>query len=128
MLACYRPYRCADGGWLAVGPIEPRFFEALCEAIGRAELAGLQYDSDAQDELAAELETVFAARTAHEWETILVGATGGDSCVAVALHPGEVAEHPQFLARGAVLELPGEQEARMPASPYVVDGVRSDAR
>ena len=32
------------------------------------------------------------------------------------------------VARGAVLELPGaDGNAHMPASPYVIDGVRSDA-
>jgi crotonobetainyl-CoA:carnitine CoA-transferase CaiB-like acyl-CoA transferase len=127
-LACYHPYRCADGQWLSVGPIEPKFFATLCDALERPELAELQYDPTQQEFLIGELETIFAARSAHEWETLLVGADGGGSCVALALHPSDVAEHPQLAARGAVLELPGAGDAHMPASPYVVDGVRSDER
>lgn len=127
-LASYRPYRCADGGWLAVGPIEPKFFESLCAAIERPQLAALQYDPAAQPELELELERTFASRTAEEWERLLVGDDGGGACVVRALHPREVHRHPQLAARGAVLHLAiGEPGAWMPASPYVVDGVRSDS-
>jgi crotonobetainyl-CoA:carnitine CoA-transferase CaiB-like acyl-CoA transferase len=125
-LASYRPYRCAGGGWLAVGPIEPKFFAALCEALERPDLVELQYDLTRQDELRRELEAVFARRSAGDWESRLVGAGGGDCCVVRALHPSEVASHPQLAARGAVRELPGAPGAVKPASPYVVDGVRSD--
>src|SRR5690606_14981787 len=74
-LACYRPYRCADGQWLGVGPIEPKFFAALCAAIERPDLVEQQYDPSAQEALAAELEATFAQRTSHEWEALLVGET-----------------------------------------------------
>jgi crotonobetainyl-CoA:carnitine CoA-transferase CaiB-like acyl-CoA transferase len=125
-LACYRPYRCADGEWLSVGPIEPKFFMTMCAAMGRPELAELQYDPTQQEFLQGELDTMFAERTAHEWEMLLVGADGGGSCVAVAAHPSDVADHPQLAARGAVLAAPGGSDAHMPASPYVIDGLRSD--
>ncbi|MCW2926305.1 MAG: L-carnitine dehydratase/bile acid-inducible protein [Thermoleophilia bacterium] len=126
-LASYRPYRCADGAWLAVGPIEPKFFATLCEAIERPDLAALQYDPGEQEALRGELETTFASRPAAAWEAVLVGGDGGGSCVVRALHPSEVATHPQLRARGAVLAVPGVADAHMPASPYVVDGVRSDS-
>ena len=32
---CYNLYRCADGLWLAVGALELKFWQALCDAIGR---------------------------------------------------------------------------------------------
>lgn len=127
-LASYRPYRCADGEWLAVGPIEPKFFAHLCTLIERTELAQLQYDDSAQAELRAQLEQVFAARSAHEWEQLLVGADGGGACVVRVLHGREVPQHPQLQVRGAVVAVPDvADEAWMPASPYVVDGVRSDS-
>ncbi|MEO6866910.1 MAG: CoA transferase, partial [Gaiellales bacterium] len=89
----------------------------------------LQYDlsEQGQAKLRGELETTFSSRPADAWEQLLVGVDGGGSCVAVALHPSEVATHPQLAARGAVRELPAQAGAFMPASPYVVDGVRSDA-
>lgn len=123
--ACYRPYRCADGEWVSIGPIEPKFFAALCAAIERPELAELQYDPTAQGSLREALEAVFGTRAAHEWEQLLVGDAGGDACVVRVLHPSQVATHPQLVARGAVLALPGRADAHMPASPFVIDGVRS---
>lgn len=124
--ACYRPYRCADGEWLSIGPIEPKFFHSLCTALERPDLVELQYQPAEQRRLRTELETIFAARDAAAWEQLLVGDAGGDACVVRVLHPSEVAAHPQVVARGAVLPLPGSDVAHMPASPYVIDGVRHD--
>jgi alpha-methylacyl-CoA racemase len=66
-LACYRTYATADGRHLTVGALEPQFFVRLCELLGRPELASRQYDPGAQEELASELATAFAARPLAEW-------------------------------------------------------------
>uniref|UniRef100_UPI00164C6A1C CoA transferase n=1 Tax=Kingella denitrificans TaxID=502 RepID=UPI00164C6A1C len=34
---CYGAYRCADGRWLAVGALEPKFWQALCGTLGHPE-------------------------------------------------------------------------------------------
>lgn len=34
-VACYNLYRCADGGWLAVGALELKFWQGVCDVIGR---------------------------------------------------------------------------------------------
>ena len=39
-LLCYRPYRCADG-WVALGALEPKFWRAWCEGVGREDLVEL---------------------------------------------------------------------------------------
>src|SRR5262249_57749274 len=54
-LACYRIYATADGRWLTVGALEPRFFARLCELLGLGDLSPRQYEPDAQEELAARL-------------------------------------------------------------------------
>jgi crotonobetainyl-CoA:carnitine CoA-transferase CaiB-like acyl-CoA transferase len=66
-VACYRMYATADGRWLTVGALEPKFFARLCELAGRPELAERQYEPDGQEELAAELAAVFAGRPLAEW-------------------------------------------------------------
>jgi crotonobetainyl-CoA:carnitine CoA-transferase CaiB-like acyl-CoA transferase len=38
-LACYRIYGTADGRFLTVGALEPKFFRRLCELVGEPELA-----------------------------------------------------------------------------------------
>jgi len=64
--ACYRMYETADGRYLTVGALEPKFFSRLCELVGRPELAGRQYDAD-QAALAAELSQVFRSRSLEDW-------------------------------------------------------------
>jgi alpha-methylacyl-CoA racemase len=61
-LPCYRPYACADG-WVTLGALEPKFWQALCIGLGRDDLLARQMDPA----VAAELEALFAARTRAEW-------------------------------------------------------------
>jgi alpha-methylacyl-CoA racemase len=61
-LACYRPYECADG-WVALGALEPKFWQALCRGLGRVDLLERHMDPS----VAGELEAVFATRTRAEW-------------------------------------------------------------
>jgi alpha-methylacyl-CoA racemase len=65
-LACYRIYETADGRHLTVGALEPKFFQRLCELVGRADLAERQYDAD-QVALVTELETLFRTRPLAAW-------------------------------------------------------------
>jgi alpha-methylacyl-CoA racemase len=60
-LACYRIYRCADGRFLTVGALEAKFWQRLCELIGRPDLIPRQNDAH------AELEEVFDERPLDEW-------------------------------------------------------------
>ena len=65
-LACYRMYETADGRFLTVTAVELKFWQRLCELIGRPELVERHYEQD-QDALATELETVFLSRSLSEW-------------------------------------------------------------
>jgi len=64
--ACYRMYETADGRYLTVAALEPKFFSRLCELVGRPELAGRQYDAD-QATLGGELADVFRRRSLEAW-------------------------------------------------------------
>lgn len=97
--ACYGTYGTKDGKWLAVGAIEGKFFANLCEALGCGELAALQYDDGAQQQVRAALADAFRRRTRDEWVQALAGA---DTCVAPVLDVGEVVADPQFSARRVV--------------------------
>jgi crotonobetainyl-CoA:carnitine CoA-transferase CaiB-like acyl-CoA transferase len=76
-LACYRIYATADGRWVTVAALEPRFWERLCVVIGRPDLAERQHDDD-QEALASELAAVLAGRPLAEW---LARAEGEDACL-----------------------------------------------
>ena len=99
--ACYEIYGTADGGWLAVGAIEPVFWTNLCRLVGLERWIEHQSDDDVQDQIRADLRAVFAARTRDEWVALLADA---DTCVAPVLDIAEVAADPQVAARGAIVE------------------------
>ena len=65
-LACYRIYATADGRFLTLGALEPKFFARLCELLDRPDLSERQY-ADEQEELAAELAEIFAVRALADW-------------------------------------------------------------
>src|SRR5438477_8997784 len=71
-LACYRIYGTADGRFLTVTPVEPKFWQRLCQLIGRADLVERQYDDD-QEALAAELSAIFRTRTLGAWLELFEG-------------------------------------------------------
>jgi alpha-methylacyl-CoA racemase len=97
--ACYGTYRASDGKWLAVGAIEAKFFANLCVALGCPELAASQLDDDAQPAIRRAFAAAFSRRTRDEWVAALAEA---DTCVAPVLEISEVADYPQFMARGVV--------------------------
>jgi alpha-methylacyl-CoA racemase len=71
-LACYRIYATSDGRWLTIAALEPVFWGRLVELLGRPELAERQYAAE-QEELAAELAAIFAARPLTEWLELFEG-------------------------------------------------------
>jgi alpha-methylacyl-CoA racemase len=99
--ACYGTYAAADGRFLAVAAIEPKFFANLCQALDCASWADKQYDDDCQEELRAALAAAFATRRRDDWVEVLAFA---DTCVAPVLAVDEVAADAHFAARGALVE------------------------
>jgi len=91
---CYRVYECADGRFLSVGALEPKFWSALVEALDRPEL--LARHLDPSPEAHAEVEAVFLKRSRDDWAARFEGL---DVCVEPVLEPAEVELHPQVAAR-----------------------------
>jgi len=71
-LACYRMYETADGRFLTITPVEPKFWRRLCELIGRDDLVERQYEAE-QEALAGELAGVFRTRPLDEWLELFDG-------------------------------------------------------
>ena len=89
--ACYRVYEAADGRWIAVGALEPKFWQALCRALGCEQLIADQFaEGTRQEEIVAELARLFRTRTAEEWFERLRPA---DVCVTPISNVAEVAAH-----------------------------------
>jgi crotonobetainyl-CoA:carnitine CoA-transferase CaiB-like acyl-CoA transferase len=93
---CYTVYRCRDGRWLAVGALEPKFWEGLCAALGRPELAGRQWEQgEARVHARAAVAALFASRDRDEWVRVLAAH---DVCVEPVLAFDEMSAHPAVAA------------------------------
>ncbi len=102
----FQNFEAADG-WLVVAAAKQKFWERLCEAIGRADLAAdarfatMGGRNEHRDELVPMLAEVFRTRTVAEWLGLLVGA----GIPAARVNSVEEAlQDPQTLARGDVVE------------------------
>jgi alpha-methylacyl-CoA racemase len=101
----YGTYECADGGFVAVGALEPQFYDELCR------LAGLEApefreraDRKRWPELRAKMAAIFRTRTRAEWCAILEGS---DACFAPVLGLREASTHPHLADRNTFLERDG---------------------
>jgi alpha-methylacyl-CoA racemase len=101
----YDSYETSDGGWLAVGAIEPQFYAQLLEGLGLAhEALPDQHDHDGWPVLRRRFADVVRTRTRDEWEAHFEGL---DACVAPALAPTEAPAHPHNAARATFREIAG---------------------
>ena len=81
--ACYGLYATADGRWVAVGALEPKFWSALCVLLGCEDLIPHQFDEgDQRLRAIARLRAIFCTRTGAEWEEL---CRGKDVCVTPVL-------------------------------------------
>ena len=62
---CYYPYEASDG-WVTCGALEPKFWRAFCEGVGREDLIEVQFHSPGSDAW-REVADVFRSRTRDEW-------------------------------------------------------------
>jgi crotonobetainyl-CoA:carnitine CoA-transferase CaiB-like acyl-CoA transferase len=101
----YDTYRTADGGFVAVGALEPRFYAALLTGLGLAALdLPDQYDRSGWPELRRMFADRFARRTRAEWTAVFADT---DACVAPVLAPAEAHRHPHNAMRGTFVEVGG---------------------
>ena len=99
----YRCYRCADGGFVAVGAIEPAFYSALLDRLGLGGDARFdpQMDMGQWPARAALLETIFLQRDRDNWARHFAGS---DACVTPVLSLDEATLHPHAMARGNFID------------------------
>lgn len=102
-LACYATYRTADGRWLAVGALERKFWDALCDALARPDLKPLHRsgDVDVETRVREELARQFSALPLAAWEARLRHA---GCCASPVRTLEEALADGQFRERGMVLD------------------------
>ncbi|KAG7247153.1 hypothetical protein CRUP_004872, partial [Coryphaenoides rupestris] len=109
----YDTYRTADGQHVAVGAIEPQFYQQLLLGLG-LDAADLppQMSSDDWPELKRVFEGRFASKTRAEWTDIFDGT---DACVTPVLSFDQVSSHPHNRERGSFVRDAAEEESPRPA-------------
>jgi len=101
----YDYYQTADGRYLSVGSLEPKFWQGFCQAISRPDLMerGLDQSPENQQALKAEIAIEIGKRPLAEWTTLFAAR---DVCVEPVLTIPEMLAHPQVQARGLVVDVP----------------------
>ncbi|SDK74435.1 CaiB/BaiF CoA transferase family protein [Nonomuraea jiangxiensis] len=110
----YDTYETADGQYVAVGSLEPQFWEAMVTLMGLTDLPD-RHDRAQWPALKARLAEEFRSRTRAEWEAIFEGS---DACVSPVLSMAEAPEHPHNAARGSFVRV-GEVTQPVPAPRLV---------
>ncbi|HKP20221.1 MAG TPA: CaiB/BaiF CoA-transferase family protein [Thermoleophilaceae bacterium] len=107
-LLCYRPYACSDG-WVTLGALEPKFWQAWCRGVGREDLVEKQFDPPGSD-AHAEVERIFLERSRDEWQSF---ASDHDCCLEPVLGLDEALDSELVRAREMVVsvEQPGAESA-----------------
>jgi alpha-methylacyl-CoA racemase len=93
----YGTYETADGGYMAVGALEPQFYAEFLALLDLPEHADDRKDWTRWGELREAVAARFKSRTRDEW-TIVFEST--DACVAPVLSLREAPGHPHLAARG----------------------------
>jgi alpha-methylacyl-CoA racemase len=109
-VVCYRPYECADG-WVSLGALEPKFWQAWCRGVEREDLIEKQFEkpgSEAHEQVAE----IFKGRTRAQWTQF---ATEHDCCLEPVLDLDEALDSELVREREMVVTLD---------QPGVQDGVR----
>jgi alpha-methylacyl-CoA racemase len=104
---CYRPYECADGH-VSLGALEPKFWQAWCEGVGRPDLIPSQLDPPGSDAYATVSE-IFRQRTREQWRAF---ASEHDCCLEPVLEFDEALDSELVRAREMIVTLdqPGRDE------------------
>ncbi len=119
----YGTYETADGGHMAVGPLEQQFYDEFTALLGLADTAPARKDLARWDELREAVAARFKERTRDEWTAVFQDS---DACVAPVLSLREAPAHPHLAARGTFTDHGGiTQPAPAPRFSATPTRVRS---
>jgi alpha-methylacyl-CoA racemase len=115
----YDVYECADGRYVSIGSIEPKFYALLLQKLAIAdEMEGQQMDRSAWPAMRERIAARFLTRTRDEWCKVMEHT---DVCFAPVLSMAEAPQHLHNAARATFIEVDGTVQPapapRFSASP-----------
>ncbi|MBN1382821.1 MAG: CoA transferase [Deltaproteobacteria bacterium] len=123
----YDFYQTKDEKYISVGGLEPQFFKAFCEIIGRADLVEGGIAPDNFKAVKDDIKQIIMTKTRDEWTAIFSGV---DACVEPVLSLGEALNDPHVKAREMVIEcdLPQGGKAKQLANPIKFSATKQEYR
>ena len=114
----YDFYETKDGGHISLGALEPQFFAAFCEGVGRPDLAVGGVSPENVEEVKVQVREIVLTKTRDAWVKIFEGT---DACVEPVLTLSEALEDEQTRERSLVVEvdLPTGETVRQIAHPII---------
>ncbi len=101
----YDTYECADGKWVAIGSIEPQFYQLLLEKTGMSDPDfAAQMDRNKWPDLKGKLMQAFRTKTRDEWCAIMEAT---DVCFAPVLSMAEAPYYRHNAERQTFVEIEG---------------------
>ncbi|MFF3846134.1 CaiB/BaiF CoA transferase family protein [Streptomyces sp. NPDC002328] len=100
----YGAYETADGGYMAVGALEPQFYDTFVRLLELDDFTDARKDWTRWGDLREAVAARFKSRTRDEWTALFEGT---DACVAPVLSLREAPHHPHLAARGTFTDHAG---------------------
>ena len=122
----YEVYETSDGGFMAVGAIEAKFYRALLVGLGLAdEELPAQMDRESWPMMKERFSKVLLSKTRDQWTVIFDDL---DACVTPVLSPSEAVEHPYNARRHVFTREPVVQPMPAPRFSKTPGEIRSEPR
>jgi alpha-methylacyl-CoA racemase len=104
----YRTYECADGGYVAVGALEPEFFAELLRLLEiDPDRLGPQRERAGWPAMRDALSDKFRKETRDHWSRVFIDS---DACVTPVLTATEAMDDPQMRARNVFVDVDGVRQ------------------
>ncbi|MFX1279590.1 MAG: CaiB/BaiF CoA transferase family protein [Promethearchaeota archaeon] len=99
----YYAYKTKDERYIAVGAMEPKFWQGLCDGLNRPDLKSKMWvQGEEKEKVFKELETEFSKKTSEEWFEVFKNY---DTCISLVQNYFEACEDPQIKARNMIVTM-----------------------
>ena len=115
LLPCYRLYKTSDERYMAVGSLELKFWQGLCEVLDLSALKnshwqlGIMPNTSESQAAAKAISDKFASQTLEHWQQVFASV---DVCVTPVLSLSEAKAHPLFAHQDAYDATSGWQQVQ----------------
>lgn len=100
-LANYNVYQCSDGKFVALGALEPKFWQGFCKAVNKPDWAqSLLLEGEAMEDLKKQVSALFSTQTQEQW---LALSNQYDFCLSAVLGMDELEQQPHIQKREMVV-------------------------